>query len=427
MGFEIVPPRTPLADGGGFITTEWYRFLVQVQRVTGTGLIETIIDSPFLTFDPASGLTGSKLLLAGAALSLVETASDVTINLNDTAVTPGIYGGASSIPTLAIDQHGRVTAASASLLDSDNVAEGVVNLFYTDARARAALSGGAGISYNSGTGAISLDATSTRNTDHALVAMTAGAGLTGGGDMTASRTFDIGAGAGITVNANDVAIDPLVVVTLTGAQTLTNKTLTSPTLTTPVLGTPSSGTLTNCTGLPISSGVSGLAAGIATFLATPSSANLASAVTDETGSGALVFGTSPSIATPVLTSPTISGEAGNLYSGTYTPTLTNVANIGASTAYLCQYFRVGDVVTVSGKVDIDPTTSGTSTQLGISLPVASNFSANQNCAGTAYTTGLSGEGAAIIADTVNDRAQMQWNTASTTNRAYYFSFTYRII
>jgi hypothetical protein len=49
--------------------------------------------------------------------------------------------------------------------------------------------------------------------------------------------------------------------------TLTNKTLTSPTLTTPILGTPSSGTLSSCTGLPISTGVSGLGTGIATALA----------------------------------------------------------------------------------------------------------------------------------------------------------------
>lgn len=75
---------------------------------------------------------------------------------------------------------------------------------------------------------------------------------------------------------------------------------TSPVLVTPALGTPTSGILTNATGLPISSGVSGLGTGVATFLATPSSANLATAVTDETGSGLLVFATTPTLTTPVL-------------------------------------------------------------------------------------------------------------------------------
>jgi len=76
---------------------------------------------------------------------------------------------------------------------------------------------------------------------------------------------------------------------------------TSATLVTPNLGTPSAGNLSSCTALPISTGVSGLGTGVATFLGTPSSANLATAVTDETGSGALVFGTSPTIATPRIT------------------------------------------------------------------------------------------------------------------------------
>lgn len=91
---------------------------------------------------------------------------------------------------------------------------------------------------------------------------------------------------------------------------------TNSTLTTPILGTPQSGVLTNCTGLPVASGISGLGSGVATFLATPSSANLASAVTGETGSGALVFGTSPTLATPTLTSPTMTAPVlGTVASG----------------------------------------------------------------------------------------------------------------
>jgi len=115
--------------------------------------------------------------------------------------------------------------------------------------------------------------------------------------------------------------------------TLTNKTLTSPTLTTPVLGTPSSGTLTSCTGLPISTGVSGLGTGVATFLATPSSANLVAAITDETGTGALLFGTSPAITTSITT-PSTTFALVNTTATTvnFAGAATTALNIGASNA-----------------------------------------------------------------------------------------------
>lgn len=110
----------------------------------------------------------------------------------------------------------------------------------------------------------------------------------------------------------------------------------------------------------------------------------------------------------------------------YTPGLTNVTNVAASTAYACQYARVGTTVTVSGLVDIDPTAAG-ATELGITLPVASNFTAIEQCAGTAASPAVAGLSAAIRADVANDRAALQFVAVDTANRTFSFSFTYRIL
>lgn len=83
-----------------------------------------------------------------------------------------------------------------------------------------------------------------------------------------------------------------------------------------VTATSFTGSLAGSTGLPISSGVSGLGTGIATWLATPSSANLASALTDETGTNLAVFDTAPTLRSTV-TIGTAGGTTGAaLFKGT---------------------------------------------------------------------------------------------------------------
>jgi hypothetical protein len=131
-----------------------------------------------------------------------------------------------------------------------------------------------------------------------------------------NTTFDT-AGTG-----NSLSINGLAATANTGTGSVVRA--TSPTLVTPALGTPASVTLTNATGLPIATGVANLGTGVATFLTTPSSANLLAALTDETGTGAAVFATSPTLVTPALGTP----ASGTLTNTTGFPTA-NLAGAGS--------------------------------------------------------------------------------------------------
>ena len=115
------------------------------------------------------------------------------------------------------------------------------------------------------------------------------------------------------------------------------------------LGTPSSGTLTSATGLPISTGVSGLGTGVATFLATPTSANLAAALTDETGTGANVFATSPTLVTPILGTPTSGTLSNCTVDGTNSVGFLNIPINSQSAAYTL-------VLADAGKAILHPST-----------------------------------------------------------------------
>jgi enamine deaminase RidA (YjgF/YER057c/UK114 family) len=311
------------------------------------------------------------------------------------------------------------TVATATTTPAITLSTSITGLLYGNGTALAATTVSAPLAYSAGTlsitqaGAASNGYLSSTDWNTFNNKQPAGTYVTSVG-ATAPITSSGGTTPtiGVTAAALTKTDDTNVTLTLGGAPTTSLLAATSLTL-------GWTGTLAASRG---GTGLSALGTGVATWLGTPSSANLAAAVTDETGSGALVFGTAPTIS-----NLTVTGTSGNVYSSTWTPTLTAVTNVAASTASEGQFMRVGNVVTFSGQVAIDPTIVG-NTALRMTLPVASNFASTRQAAGTFAPAAFADENVgAILADTTNDELLLRYVAKVITNTTFQFHGTYIVV
>jgi hypothetical protein len=131
-----------------------------------------------------------------------------------------------------------------------------------------------------------------------------------------------------------------------------------------------------------------------------------------------------------LVNPYTEGS-GVIYAGSYTPTFTNTINIAASSPYVCNYVRIGNRVMVYGAGAIDcAAAANTYTELGISLPIASNLTVSTDLAGVGWRDAAAGvasnQSAGLSADTANDRAYFSFNSSDAGNMGIAFNFMYTI-
>lgn len=312
-------------------------FQVQ-QGGSGVGTITGIIQgngiSPFSSIVVGSGLnfSGGTLSATGgggsSATTTINGASGPTFTFN-TGTSGSDFNIATSsgtiifnIPSSSASSRGLLTSTDWSTF---NGKENVLTFNSPLSRSVNAISISLASSTSNGY-LSSTDWTTFNNKVSTTRAINTTAPITGGGDLSADRTIACnvasGSQAGCLSSAdwttfNNKQASGNYITALTGDVTASGPGSVATTLATVNSNTGSFGTATqsptltlngkglvtaavNTTITPAVGSITGLGSGVATFLATPSSANLGSALTDKTGTGVSVFATSPTLVTPVL-------------------------------------------------------------------------------------------------------------------------------
>lgn len=117
-------------------------------------------------------------------------------------------------------------------------------------------------------------------------------------------------------------------------------------------------------------------------------------------------------------------------SGTYTPGATLGANVAACNPNAAQFMRVGNVVTVSGSIQIQTTAAaGTQTVVELALPIASDFTGGTQCSGVIVGGGTATamEYGNVTGHVANNRANITYNATATASRTMFYHYTYVVV